>query len=876
MKLFAGLLLSGLLSLQALASTDDLPLRLPHTVAPTAYDLSLTVDPNQERHQGTVAIGVTITEPGRMIRLHAAEITVASAHLELGGKRYPARARVRNSDVMDLEFDSPYPTGRGTLRIAFSGRLEDKDSQGLFRQQEGGEWYAFTQFESISARRAFPGFDEPGWKVPWKLSLTIPKGMTAVASAPMAREVALPDGRHKRVEFQTTKPLPSYLLAFGVGPFDIFDGGKVGATPVRFITPRGRAREATFAASMTPEILRRLEDYFGMPYPYEKLDVMALPMTLSFGAMENPGLVTFSSLRLLAKPGEESTVFKRYFVSTQAHELAHMWFGDLVTMAWWDDLWLNESFASWMADKITGQMDPQFRGESGTQEARAWAMQTDRLLSTSQIYQPVTGSFSQGDPLGGQVAAIVYGKGQATLAMFETWLGPQRFQAGVRRYMAQYAWGNATGEDFVAALAQEGDAELAAAFKTFTHQPGIPRITVALDCSSRPVLKLTQSRFLPLGSAAADSPLWAVPVTVRTPAGTAQLLLKTRNGELPLPDANCPAWVQANAGGSGYYRAVYARGTMQQLMERAPLTESELLANLNDAQAMTESGDMGVAEALALATRMAGHAQREVADAALGLIAHMEPQLEPGDRPAYAALWQKAFGQQAHALGLLDRATDSPDQRLLRANWVGRFAELGQDASLQATARNLAWTWLKDRSGLPANNRAQVLRVAALGGDRALFDALLAAVRNNPDRRERADIYGALGAFRDPTLAQAARELWLSPAHDVREVMTAVRTRGRVEVVQEPLFSFLGEHFNALAHKLPNEMVARFPQMFAGACSSNQAERMERLFKPHLGEVDGMAKALEQSLEGVRLCASYRQAQRASLEGFLKPLQPSL
>lgn len=874
MKRLAGLLLSALVSLQALAAQDEIPLRLPAGVVPTAYQLALAVDPNQEHHSGEVHIGVDITQSSGRIRLHAAQISVSSAVLRIAGKSLTATPRQRNSDVLDLEFAQPFPTGKGTLDIAFTGRLEDKDSQGLFRQKEGGEWYAFTQFESISARRAFPAFDEPGWKVPWTLSLTIPKAMTAVANTPMVREAAV-GTEHKRVEFQTTRPLPSYLLAFGVGPFDILDGGMAGKTPVRFITPRGRANEATFAASLTPDILARLETYFGMPYPFEKLDVMALPMTLSFGAMENPGLVTFSSLRLLAKPGEESTPFKRYFVSTQAHELAHMWFGNLVTMAWWDDLWLNESFASWMANKITSQMPAEFHGESGTQDARAWAMHTDRLLSTSQIYQPVTGSFSQGDPLGGQVSAIVYGKGQATLAMFETWLGADRFQAGVRRYMAQHAWGNATGADFVAALAQD-DTQLAGAFKSFTHQPGIPRVTVALDCSAKPVLKLAQSRFLPQGVKAPAPSLWAIPVTVRTPAGTAQLLLKDASGELVLPDAACPAWVQANAGGSGYYRAVYAKGAMAALMHSAPLDHAELLANLNDAQALTESGDLSVAEALELAGRFTAYPSRDVSEAALGLIASMEVLLEPTDRPAYAALWQRVFGERARSLGLLEQRSDSPDDRLVRANWVGRFAEWGQDASLQQQANALAHAWLADRQSLPVNSRGRVLRTAALHADRAFFDALVSAALASPDRRERADIYGALGNFRAPELAQAGRALWLSPAHDVREVMTAARSRGRPELVQESLFQFMDHHLTDLSNKLPTEMVARFPHMFAGACTQQQAHKMEALFTPWLARVDGMAKSLEQSLETVRLCAHYRVAQQASLKGFLKPLRPTL
>jgi alanyl aminopeptidase len=873
MKSFAGVVFACLLSLPTLAAQDPLPVRLPSGVTPAAYQLSLTVDPNQPRHSGTVTIAVTVTQPGTVIRLNAAEIDVSSAVLEIAGKSFKAQARVRNSELMDLDFDTPFPAGKGDLKMVFTGRIEDKDSQGLFRQKEGGDWYAFTQFESISARRAFPGFDEPGWKVPWTLSLTIPQGMTAVASTPMAREVALENGQ-KRVEFQVTQPMPSYLLAFGVGPFDILDGGKAGSTPVRFITPRGRASEASFAASMTPDILARLETYFGTPYPYEKLDVMSLPMTLGFSAMENPGLVTFSSLNLLAKSGEESTEFKREFVSTQAHELAHMWFGNLVTMAWWDDLWLNESFASWMAEKITNQMSAEFRGESDTQGARAWAMQTDRLLSTSQIYQPVTSSFSQSDQDGGQHPAIVYGKGQVTLAMFETWLGADRFQAGVRRYMAKHAWGNATSEDFVAALVQ-GDVELSGAFRTFTHQPGIPRVVVALDCHAKPVLTLTQSRFLPQGVHAKDTPLWAVPVTVRTPAGTSQILLKTKTAQLNLPDASCPTWVQANASGSGYYRAVYAPGALRTLLMSADLSQPELLAGLNDAQALTESGDMPVAEALEMATHFAHHPQRKVAEAALSLIGRMDALIEPTDRTAYAALWQRSFGQRGRLLGLLEKPGDSPDDRLMRTSWVGRLADAGHDTTLRSEARLLAHNWLADRKSLAVNSRGLVLRTAALTGDRAFFDALVAAVAGNPDRHARADIYAALGNFRDPKLTKAARQLWLSPAHDIREVMATGRS-GNTSAAREELFQFITGNFESLVAKMAQETTTRFPQMFAGACSERQAEQLESFFTPLLTRFDGMERTLRQSLEVVRLCANYRDAQQASLHNFISRFRPAL
>ena len=867
MKLFFGCVLLAAHTLTSWAATDEIPLRLPKTITPTAYRLALRVDPNQPNHSGDVTISLDVKKPGKLIRMHAVDMKVDSAVLQIAGKTYTATAHQRTSDVLDLDFAQAFPKGQGQLSIAFTGHIDDKDSQGLFRQKEGGEWYAFTQFESISARLAFPSFDEPGWKVPWTLALTIPQSMTAVASSPMAREVPL-EGGQKRVEFQTTKPLPSYLLAFGVGPFDILDGGKAGNTPVRFITPRGRSAEATFAASVTPGILAKLEAYFGTAYPYEKLDVMVLPLTLNFGAMENPGLVTFNSLRMLTKPGEETVDFKRNFVETQAHELAHMWFGDLVTMAWWDDLWLNESFASWMAEKITAQMGPELHGENATQGARAWAMQTDRLLSTSQIYQPVSKTFSQSDPLGGQSAAIVYGKGQATLAMFETWMGEERFQAGVRRYMAKHAWGNATGEDFVAAMAQ-GDKQLATAFKTFTHQPGIPRVTVELKCDGQPRLELTQSRFLPAGITAPKQSLWWVPVSVRTAAGTSQMLLKDKRGQLPLVDKTCPTWVQANAKGSGYYRAVYAPGKMTELMAKGDLTTSELLANLNDLKAMAESGDLSVAESLAIATQFTSHAQHEVAEGALSVISGVELLLEPSQREAYARVWQAAFGKRAHQLGLLEQPQDSPDDRAMRAKWVSRYIALSADAALTAQANTLAQQWLQDKKSLHSSNRALVLKAAAYHGDRAYFDALAAAAVDNTDRRERSDIYTALASFRSPELAQAARDLWLSPKHDIRELMAGARVRGRTEALREGMLSFVTTRFDAIAAKLPKDAPMRFPQLFDSACSAKEADQVEAFFTPLTKTYVGLGKTLAQSLESVRVCAHYRDAQHASLQAYL-------
>jgi hypothetical protein len=308
---------------------------------------------------------------------------------------------------------------------------------------------------------------------------------------------------------------------------------------------------------------------------------------------------------------------------------------------------------------------------------------------------------------------------------------------------------------------------------------------------------------------------------------------------------------------------------MTELMTKGDLTTPELLANLNDMKALAESGDLSVAESLAIATQLAGHAQHEVAEAALTVISSVDLMLEPSQREAYARVWQSAFGKRAHQLGLLDQPQDSPDDRAMRAKWVSRYIALSADSELTAQATSLAQQWIKDRKSLPTASRELVLRAAAYHGDRAYFDALAAAAVGNVDRRERADIYAALASFRSPELAQAARDLWLSPDHDIRELMAGARTRGRAEALREGMLSFVTTRFDAIAAKLPKDAPMRFPQMFDGACSAKEADQVEAFFTPLTKTYTGLNKTLAQSLEAVRICAHYRDAQHASLQSYL-------
>ena len=895
-----------------------LPMRLSPDVQPLAYSLALTVDPTQPQHSGTVEINLLLRQPiarNHPIRLHAKDLQLQQAWLEVGARRLPAQVRPLDAESIALRFAQALPAGPVRLGIAFTGSLQDKDVYGLFRQQDGGQWYAITQFESQGARLAFPLFDEPGWKVPWALALTVPDTLTAVSNMPVAGQAPARPG-WKTVRFEPTPPLPSYLLAFAVGNFDVRDAGSTGtgdarsATPLRFITPQGRAAEADFAAGITGPIVERLEAYFGMPHPYPKLDSLVIPVTVNFGAMENAGLISYESKLLLARPDEVTPQFQRDYVSTAAHELAHQWFGNLVTMAWWDDLWLNESFASWLGDRITAEVKPGWGWETSAQVARARAMRADRLVSARRIQQPVNTQ----DDMGNLWDAITYEKGQAVLGMAEQWLGADRFQAGVRRYIGRHAWGHATSSDFFAALGAE-DPGLPDTVRSFTGQPGIPRVAATLLCDGGPPrLALAQSRLLPLGSPGVGGPpqRWQIPLLLRTPAGPIRFLLTEPEATLALPDATCPAWVQANVGGLGYYRVVYSASGMQQLAKAPGLSPGEAMALLDDAQGLHDAGDIDNAQALALVSAFAGHARREVAESAISLLLHLRPLVDatpsttsatdsardaatnaptdaatnaattaattaPTNAPTnaasgaasaarYAQLWQKAFGDRARALGWRPRSQDSDDDRLLRLRLLPLVADLGDDSALRAQALALAQAWLADPAAppdvLPAAQRPAVLATAALAGDAPLFDAMLARLRSQPDRNLRADLLTALGSFRQPDLAQRALQLLLDPQIDIRESRDRLLGgRAHHSALLDDALAFVSAHHADLVQRLGRDEPAGLPYHFNTACSADQGGRIEAAFAPHAARFQGGQLALKRTLESVQLCGTWRARQ---------------
>ena len=853
-------------------------LRLGDDVRPVRYRLDLTIVPQQDTFTGKIEIDLEVRKPVDVIWLNARDLTVDTAELTAGGRTVPAKAQTSGTQFAGFAVPSAIPAGPAQLRIEYHGAFNKIGSDGLFKEQDDGTWYVYTQFESIDARKAFPCFDEPSFKTPWQLTLHVNKSDTAVSNTPVQSETGEPDGR-KKVVFAETKPLPSYLVALGVGPFDFVDAGKTGKnhTALRMITPKGKAAQAKYAAEVTGPLLAELENYFGVPYPYEKLDLLSVP--LFGGAMENPGLITCAQSLMLRDPAQDSIGRQRSYASVVAHEMAHQWFGDLVTTAWWNDIWLNEAFASWMDSKILRKWKPEWNTVIDEQNIRMGAMGGDVLVSARKIRQPIESN----DDIANAFDGITYSKGEAVIGMFENWMGEEAFRRGVQQYIRQYAWRNATAGDFLDSLSSAGNQPVGRAFSTFLDQAGVPLVSVSLNCGAAGAsLHLTQKRALPLGSPGATQQTWQVPVCARYGDGDAShrecTLLTEASMDWKLAEAkSCPTWVEANADGKGYYRTRYEGDLLNKLLAGgAPhLSASERVTALGDVDALTAMGEIKSGDALGLALEFTNDPVRQVVESTVGVVAGLHDYMVPQElRPNYARLVNKAFGARARELGWKAKPGESDETRLLRSSIVPLVALWGGDGSLAAEARQLAGTWIADRTGVDPEILGSVLNVAARTGDEAFFKQLPAALARTEDRHQRDLILGAMGSSSNPQIARDTMQLALKPDFDLRESINLLFGPMGVPETRSIPFEFVKAHYDALVGRIPAGSTFGFGEFlpFVGGafCDEKSAEEVKAFFEPKVDRFPGTKRNLAQALEGIRICTAYRAAQQDSVAEFLK------
>src|SRR5271165_274823 len=860
------------------AQTSEAPtppkFRLPgDVVGPLRYAVDLTLIPDQDTFTGTVDIQLNFKKSASTLWLNAQAVKMNEATLTVGGAIVPLRVLPVDKDYVGFAFASPVGPGHAELHVSYQGEISRKDMQGIFQVRDGGEWYIYSQFENIGARQAFPCFDEPGYKVPWQLTLHVKKEQVALSNTPIVSETDSSEGM-KTVTSAETPPLPSYLVALTVGPLEFVDAGTAGKknTRIRIVVPHGRGAEAKYSAETTPAIVNLLEDYFGIPYPYDKLDEVAIP--LAGYAMEHPGLVTYGASIIFVKPEEQTPGHQRLWSSVAAHELAHQWFGDLVTTDWWDDIWLNEGFASWMANKIVNRYHPEWHMDISELNSYQQAMVNDSLVSARRVRQPIDSN----DDIANAFDSITYNKGSALLNMFETYMGADRFRAGVRRYLAKYAWKNATSADFLGSLAGD-DPSIPSAFSSFLDQPGVPLVTASLDCQgTEPQLHLAQERFLPLGSPGGVAELWKVPVCARYSAGQEGgklcMLFDRSSASMLLPRASgCPGWVQANAGADGYYRVLYQGDLLSNLLRNhaGALTLPEKVALIGDISALTRNGKMLLGQALALMPQLAHEPTYQVVTKTMGVTTGLQNNLVSLDLlPQYHHYLEDLYGSRARALGWKDRPGESEDDRLLRPSVMRMLANQAEDPGSVAQAKALALAWLDDRKTVDPDMLSSVIFAAAQHGDQVLFDRLRGAAKQEKDEDTLDTLLFALGLFPEPEIAKKALPIVLTDEFDSRQSVDILFGVAQSPKTRDVGYDFVKQNWDALIAKLPTDFGAFLPGVASGYCDEAHRQDAASFFQGRSTKYSGGPRNLAQTLERIDLCVAFKKSQQPSVTEFLK------
>jgi alanyl aminopeptidase len=697
------------------------------------------------------------------------------------------------------------------------------------------------------------------------VTLTHPVSDAAITNT--AEESAVEtDGKRKSV-FKTTRPLPAYLLAIATGPLEFvpIPGTSI---PARVVTPKGQSGLAGQAVAMTPPILAALERYFGSRYPYDKLDLIAVP-EYWYGAMENPGAITYLDRALLIDPKLVDVGARERLAVYTAHEIAHMWFGDLVTMAWWDDLWLNESFASWMEDKITAEVYPEFDSVVDQVNAAQRAMALDSLLATRAMRQPVKSV----DSLLQSADALAYSKGSAVLHMVEDWIGPAPFRSGVLAYLKAHADATATADDLWNALGKASGKNVKATLSSFLDQPGVPLVTVEPLPGGR--ARLTQSRFLNAGVTAPHPQLWMIPIALRFPAGdgttTQRFLLTAPEQVVSLSTQTTPAWIHPNADESGYYRWSVPADAFARMAADASrrLDSRERVGFLGNTSALLNAGRIGGSDYVKVLGSFASDPDPQVVRKVLGGLEKIRDTFFAEGRDAdYAPFVRRILTPALRRFGTERRPGEPEPVTALRPVLLETMGDAGRDEAVLSEIERLAAAYVADPVSIDASLADTAIQLSAIRGDAALFDAYRGRFESAKVPAERRRFLSALGNFRKPALADRALEYVLTGPLRPQEMMVIPRIEGRIPATQAKTFAWMTAHYDAIAARIPSDFMVFMPH-FADGCSMARVDEAKAFFADPKHAPPGTSTELSRVAESVGDCAGLDAREGESVRRYV-------
>jgi alanyl aminopeptidase len=859
----------------AAAASEAIPTgQLPATATPTHYRLDLTIRPKRAEFSGTVEIDIELAEPRSTLYLHGKELNVTSAEVRSAdGKTTPASyTQVSRTGVARVDFGRTLPAGRATLRFAFNAPF-NQGLDGLYKAIDSGNAYAFSQFEAIAARYLFPGFDQPGFKTPFDISVVAEASDLVVSNTPAVKTERLGGGL-KRVTFATSEPLPTYLLTFAVGPLDIVQGPDIPATavrarkvPLRGIAVKGKGPQLAIALQGTPGIVTTLEDYFGIAYPYAKLDLIAAADFAASG-MENAGAIAYRETILLLRPAAPQTQ-KRDFELVHAHELAHQWFGDLVTPRWWDDIWLNESFATWMGNKSTALWRPE--GEYGRQTITRASdtMDLDALAHARRIHEPVKDE----DGIANAFDDITYRKGAGVLAMFESFVGEQAFRSGVRTYLSRFRFGVATAQDFLDSLAQgSGHPEIVPAFRTFLDQPGVPLVEAKLACKrGAGVLALEQRPYIALGGTAPKDRLWQIPVCVRAVGGEKICtLLDKPQAELAL-GARCPAAVMPNANGAGYYRFTADEAGWRALLAHADeFNAAERLALTKNIGAAFRADLLPAREALPALAHFAGAQHWDLVKAALRELELIRDKfLDDAAKTRFDAAMMKMLAPRLAELGALTVPGEEANATLVRpiiADFLVRVVRARATIAQLAPAGAAA---LADPSRGDADMLETQLRAALETSGGTFAHKLIAVIKRSRDSQFRRT--GLLALSSNPDAASQDADVFpiaLSQDFKTNEATLLVEELIRNPERRARSWPWLMANFDAYTARFGEGGGGRTLSWFENYCSAELRAEIDDFFQPRIADIRGGPRRLALTLEQIDQCLALKSAHGAEVNAY--------
>jgi aminopeptidase N/puromycin-sensitive aminopeptidase len=845
--------------------------RLPELAVPENYQLTFTPDFSNDKFAGEESIRMRVLKPTNQIVLNAAEIDFKQASVTANGSTQTATVTMdKEKEMATLAFGNVIQPGPAIVHIRYTGTLNSELRGFYLGKDKDGRKYAVTQFEATDARRAFPSFDEPAYKATYDVSVIADKGLTAISNGKVLSDQAGPGANQHTVKFATTAKMSSYLVALAVGDFEAVEGSADGI-PIRVWGPPGSKRYSGYALEVAEQCLKYYNKYFGIKYPFEKLDMIGLP-DFAAGAMENTGLITYREV-LLQIDEKASAGLHKEVALVVAHEMAHQWFGDLVTMQWWDDIWLNEGFATWMESKAVGAWKPEWHIELDDVEGTQEALNVDSLRNTRPIHQPADTP--------GQILelfdGIAYGKTAAVLRMLEAYLGEESFRKGVDAYLKQHEYGNATAGDFWKTLAVESKRPVDEIMPTFVNQAGAPMVSVQAQCSgSSTNVELTQTRYFydrtmfDKGS----SELWKVPVCMKgLEGGTTQtkcVVLEQKQQSFPLE--GCGPWVMVNAGARGYYRSGYSADALRALSRdlEKDLTAGERIVLLSDAWAAVRVGQQQIGDYLALAEGLGSDRTRAVIEELTQELTYISDHfVTDSDREAYEQWVRRLLAPAARELGWQAKPEESDETKELRSHVMFALGYAGRDPQVLAEARKLTETGLVNPSGVDHEMAFTAFRLAALEGDASLYDRVFAKLQNKEVTPEEYYLYfESLAQFRDPKLLQRTLEFAVSPTVRTQDSLGLISAVMRNPAGTRLAWDFVRTHWSDIEKVGGGFTSGEVVAATGFVCDAGVRDEVQDFFAMH--RVPTAERRLKQAVERINYCLDLKTQQAPQLATWLQ------